>query len=217
MSRHNVNIKSIENIDGQMFGRWSVIRFSHLKPPHRYFVCRCECGTEKVVQGNSLTSGTTRSCGCLRRERSRENRLTHGMSSHPMYLGWEAMKRRCASNTPATKKIYKDRGIVVCERWKDSFEAFRDDMGPKWAPGLTLDRIDNEKGYEPSNCRWATASMQARNKRINVYIETPWGTMLRADAAARAGISVGALIHRMQNGWPQETWFLPSTRAEKAH
>ncbi len=202
------------DLTGEVFGQWTVISFEVLKKPHRYYNCRCSCGTERVVQGPSLICGASVSCGCTKGEKIRQARTKHSASGHPAYSSWGAMKARCQRPTSEAYPLYGGRGIRVCERWQ-KFENFWVDMGATWAPGLTIERDDVNGNYEPSNCRWATMLEQGANKRDSVLIETPWGTLHQSEAARRAGISLGSLIHRMKHGWPKETWFLPPSRGAK--
>lgn len=163
------------NLTGTTFGRLSVME-RVLKGDNRvYYRCLCECGKEKVIRNDSLKDGKTTSCGCVQKEwaETGDAKRTHGMDSSEkygkkrtkVYQAWVGMKARCYSNRPKWIKNYQDRGITVCDRWKDSFENFLADMGEPPSPELSLDRIDNDGNYEPSNCRWTTAKVQANNRR----------------------------------------------------
>ena len=146
---------------GNKYGRLTVIkdakqdRFGHI-----LWECLCECGKKCVVAGYSLESGNTKSCGCL----SNENRTKHGMHESAEYSTWESMIQRCTNEKAHAYKHYGGRGIVVCERWKD-FKNFFEDMGEKPNKSFSIERRDNNKGYYPENCYWATKTIQSRNTR----------------------------------------------------
>lgn len=161
----------MENLAGQKFGRLVVTGFSHREGSSYLWNCKCDCGNESKVRAYGLKSGKTQSCGCLRTERRIEKITKHGNSikskgKTPEYVAWQEIKRRCYNPKFRQFSDYGGRGITVCDRWKDSFENFLIDMGEKPAPNHSLDRIDVNGNYEPSNCRWADRILQQRNQRV---------------------------------------------------
>lgn len=127
----------------------------------------CDCGNVKVVDFNNMKRGLTTSCGCFRLERvavsAREQMTTHGKSRTPEYATWRSMLHRCTDPRDRSFARYGGRGITICPRWF-ALDAFLEDMGPRPTSKHSLDRIDGDGNYEPSNCRWATATQQSRNR-----------------------------------------------------
>ena len=124
----------------------------------------------------------------------------HGMCHTPIYYAWRSMNDRCRRDRHPGWQNYGGRGITVCPEWQRSFLAFYLDMSPTYQPGLSIDRIDNSRGYGPDNCRWATSKQQSRNRRNNVLIDTPTGRVVLADAAARLGVDPQKLKRRWLAG-----------------
>ena len=160
----------VKDITGQKFGRLIVIGFSGIdKYGKAQWKCKCACGKEVIAQSYLLRSGTTSSCGCLRREVTAKKNYKHGHTTNGVfsteYHSWNDMKTRCYNKHRHNYKYYGGRGIKVCKRWRDSFSDFLQDMGRKPSPKHSIDRINNDGNYEPGNCRWATHSQQMRNRR----------------------------------------------------
>ena len=154
------------DLTGKTFGAWQVLEYAGLNQNRQpSWACRCECGTEKIVVGQTLRDGATSSCGCKKGAAISKSKLKHGESLNGetrTYRIWKAMHARCRGLSEMSKKYYVPKNITVCERWSD-YRNFVADMGV--APdNLSIDRIDNDGNYEPGNCRWATASQQAQNQ-----------------------------------------------------
>lgn len=132
----------------------------------------------------------------------------HGLTQHPLYSMYRTMLTRCRNPNRKGYANYGGRGITVCERWLD-FAKFVEDMGPSWAPGLTIEREDNDKGYEPGNCCWIPRAKQARNRRWCTYIDTPKGRLTITEASRTFGISFIALRNRVRKGWPPDQLLRP--------
>ncbi len=147
---------------------------------------KCLCGKEKTMLGYKVWGGHSKSCGCSR---------LHGLSKTLLHGVWKAMKSRCRNPRDAGYKYYGGRGIDYCTEWED-FRTFHADMIAGWQQGLSLDRIDNNRGYSKDNCRWATKKEQADNRRNSIHIKTAAGVISLADAARLYKVPYSTLFKR---------------------
>ena len=175
-----------EDLTGRVFSRLTVIDCVGKLKGNRYtWLCKCQCGKETLVRAFQLKGGRTKSCGCLSLEATKKANTKHGCATRTKglnraYISWAKCKMRCRNAKANEYKLYGGVGIDMCDDWYNSFEAFYRDMGD-CPDNMTLDRLDNTKGYEPGNCRWATGIEQANNKRNNLIAETNIGIMTLAE------------------------------------
>ena len=209
-----------QNVLGMKFGMLTVLREDepYVMPSGQSYpkvMCICDCGKEYSVRIAKLRSGETKSCGCWRSQRMSEANTTHGMRDTRVYQAWLSMRKRTTNQNLKSWKNYGGRGIDVCERWK-TFENFYADMGDP-LPGQSIDRIDNDGNYEPSNCRWATPIQQARNRRSSVMIEYNGIIDCAPGWAERTGISLNAIRMRIRSNWPIENILTTPLMARKGN
>lgn len=203
---------------GDQFNRFTVIgpvvekhTPQEKRPNHktRCVPCRCECGTEKLVSFSELTGGGTKSCGCLRSQRSSERaserNLKHGFYVNgkmaPEYNIWRGIQKRCHNPSDKDYPRYGGRGIAVCDRWRSSFESFLEDMGRRPSPKHQIERVDNDGPYAPENCRWATAKEQAENRRSTIHLEHEGNRLSVSEWSRITGIGVTTIFYRIKSGW----------------
>ena len=198
---------------GQRFGRLVVIREDDRKYGHRYILCKCDCGTEKSINLHSLLNGCSNSCGCLRREYIASKNFKHGFANRNnelerIYCIWSGMKKRCYSETDPGYKNYGGRGITICDEWKDNYPAFREwSISNGYSDELSIDRIDNDKGYAPDNCRWTTAKVQGNNTRVNHRVTYKGETHTLSEWSDITGIDDNRIGQRLKKGLPLEKVF----------
>lgn len=201
------------DLTGQRFGRLVVIEQAedYISPKGakrvRWF-CQCDCGNTCVAHGSSLKGRQTSSCGCLQRKRTKEankSKRTHGKKHTRLYHIWTGIKQRCLNQNTKDYLRYGGRGISICEEWKDNFQAFYD-----WAivhgyqDDLSIDRINNDKGYCPENCRWISNKAQANNRRANHQITHNGETHTITEWSEITGIERCTILWRLKAGWSVE-------------
>jgi hypothetical protein len=199
------------DLTGVIFGRLTVVGLDRINDKKSaVWICRCECGNEKSILAGSLTYGDSRSCGCLRKETAAKMMTIHGAARRQKrlseYKTWSGMITRCTNPNSDSYANYGGRGIGVCDEWR-SFENFLRDMGSRPSRNHSLDRIKNELGYSKGNCRWATKTEQARNRRDNRIIDTPSGPMVLCEAAEQFGLTADLIRSRLNSGFPIEKVF----------
>lgn len=198
----------LQNICGLKFGRLKVISQTGTE-----CFCKCSCGNTRWVDFYKLTSGHTKSCGCLKIDTLVGNVKKHGGRKTRLYGIWVKMRSRCSNPMDGAFCDYGGRGISVCEKWAKSFSEFRE-----WAyhsgytENLTIDRIDVNGNYEPDNCRWATRKEQSRNRRNNRWLEVNGETYLLEDWAKIVGIDKRTILQRLKRGWSVEKSIMTEVR-----
>lgn len=184
----------LKDLTGQRFGRLTVIERAENKGHHTAWLCECDCGTRIITRAQTLQRGRAKSCGCLRRDTSTK----HGQWHTHLYKIYYGMKGRCYNPTDSAYHYYGGRGITICDEWLNDFMNFY-----HWATkngysdGLSIDRIDNDKGYSPDNCRWVTQKEQVNNTRWNVYIEYKGSRKTLSAWAEETGLSFDCLYNRL--------------------
>lgn len=195
----------MDNLVGKKFNRLTVIKFSHYdKKRNQYWLCKCECGNEKIIRANHFKNGKVQSCGCLLKEASQG--LKHGCWSRNRRLNkiWNGMIRRCEKGDDFHAKYYKDREIIVCKEWHDP-KVFEDwALKNGYADNLTIDRIDSNGNYEPNNCRWVTQAEQCRNTSKNRYITINNKKMCLSEWLKEFNLSETSFYYRIKKGLSEE-------------
>lgn len=195
------------DITGLQFGRLTVMARAPRTGSAARWVCRCECGNETIAWGQNLRNGRSQSCGCRQKEAAAKiaplahaANTTHGKTNTPEFKAWRSIIDRCTNPNIEHFHNYGGRGITICERWM-TFENFYSDVGNRPSPDHSIERINNNGNYEPSNCKWATRTEQANNRRTNRLIEYKGQTLTAAEAARLTGIPVRTIRQRLRRGW----------------
>lgn len=190
------------DLTGKKFSGWLVVSFNGVieygeRGLKSRWLCQCDCGKMSVVNGSSLTTGNSKSCGCVNRLNMAKKNKTHGLSGTDHYRRWQGMLNRCGNENSASYKNYGGRGITVCERWL-TYTNFISDMGYPPTSLHSLERINNNADYQPSNCKWATRSEQSKNKRSNRIISFNGITKTLKEWALEIGIDQSSLRERLE-------------------
>lgn len=198
-----------KDLTGIKFNRLTVLKFSHRELRNNkwryYWLCKCECGNEILIDRDNIKQGKQKSCGCF--EKENPSRKTHGYSKTRIYRIYNDMKNRCYNKNNKRYNCYGSRGIIICDEWKNDFKAFYDwSMAHGYADNLTIDRIDVNGNYEPNNCRWATLKQQANNRRNNHYITYNNETHTISEWAEILKIKKQTLWARLNKGWSIENF-----------
>jgi len=199
---------------GQVFGRLTVIEFAFVdKYRQAHWLCKCECGNSKVINGKALRCGDTRSCGCINLERIKTmSTIKHNYYGTRLYKTWANMKTRCSNPNASRYSNYGGRGISVCDEWQE-FINFKDwALSTGYKDNLTIERIDVNGNYEPANCRWATRKEQANNMTTSHLITYKNETKTMSQWADVLGFELDTLKRRIYLGWSVEKAFTTSLR-----
>ena len=196
------------DLTGQTFDRLTAIKdVGRSKEGKSIWQCRCSCGKEIEIIGSYIIRGRTQSCGCLIRDINKQRATTHGYTRGDKitrtYRSHQDMINRCTNVKNKSYKDYGGRGIKVCFAWLESFENFLSDMGER-PEGMTLDRINVNGNYEPSNCRWATRKQQNRNRTNNHILTFNGQTLCISEWAEKLGFSHSTINQRLKRGWSVE-------------
>lgn len=191
-----------KNLTNRRFGRLLVISYQGRIGENAHWECLCDCGNIRICTSGNLSRGNSKSCGCLRKDLIQQESLNTQESAE--YRSWCNAKTRCTNPNARNWHRYGGRGITMCQEWINSFSSFLQYLGPKPSEKHSLDRIDNNKGYEPGNVRWATPKQQARNMVSNNSITFNGKTMCATDWTAELGLKKWTIVNRLKYGWSIE-------------
>lgn len=201
----------VNDLVGKKFFRLTVLKREGLSKNRKAtWLCKCDCGVELVVIGGNMLSGGSKSCGCY----NTEQKTKHGDHKTPFYAVWRDLRYRCNCESSPEYKNYDGRGIKVCPEWEDYLQ-FKADMFESFRSGLTIDRVDVNKGYSKENCKWSTIKEQNNNMRRNVFLDSPWGRLTVAQVAEKMGVKGSLLRSRLRKNWSTEMLYSPSQSKRK--
>lgn len=207
----------IKDLTGQKFGKLTPL-YNVGKNKHNaaLWLCQCDCGNTHITKSSYLINGECKSCGCLIKEKASITSYRHGLSTTRIYKIWSGMKYRCNKNhSTKIHKNYKNKGIQVCDEWKNDFMAFYNwAMENGYQENLTIDRIDVNGNYEPDNCRWVTMKEQENNRNNNHYINYNNEIHILMEWSRILNINYDALRYRLKKGWSVEKAFTTPVRKQ---
>ncbi len=214
-------MKRAQDLTGQRFGRLVALKQTERTDGHtKWYLCECDCGNVKEVRASCLKRGDTKSCGCLSRELASErgkNLLQkHGWYGTRLYSIWHQIVDRCTNPKCKHYKDYGGRGIALCKEWRENPSSFCEwAMANGYDDSLSIDRIDNNGNYQPSNCRWITLAKQQTNKRNNVLLTYNGKTQCIAEWIRELGLNKNRTYNRIKNGWTDVEEIFFSTRDKR--
>ena len=213
MTNKMVSDAKIDNMKGKTIGRLTFKEYVGLVSHHAVWLCQCSCGNECLVKASSVKSGTTKSCGCLAHEVLMERNYKHDCAYLPIYRNYHNMLRRCFDERDKHYKYYGGRGITVCKEWSDKDNGFinfynwalssgyKEEILPNGKNKWTIDRINVNGNYEPSNCRWATNKQQANNKTTNIFVNFNGIRYTISELCETYNLKYPATLRRYHAGW----------------
>ena len=211
---------NVSEMVGKRYGYLTVLHIAEKKDKsgRKYLVCKCDCGNVKIIAAGHVRSGASKSCGCKGKEAVIKRCTTHGKSNSRLFTIWQGIKRRCNNQNDQSFDHYGGRGISMCKEWSDDFQSFYEwSMSNGYSDDLTIDRIDVNGNYEPSNCRWATRKTQSRNKRNNHFVSINGVNQCISDWCKVSPVSMTTIYQRIRNGWDiEKAILLPNQRCLKA-
>lgn len=198
---------NVQSLIGHKYNQFTVLAYAGFQKGKTCWVCQCECGSQKVIRGNNLRTGTSRNCGCVRRKKITERCTKHGMATKANrsfeYGVWAGMLTRCKNPENPLYRNWAGKGVKVCQEWQ-SFENFHRDMGNSPSKKHSLDRINSNGDYCPENCRWADRTTQNNNRRDNIRVSWQGRTWTITELATFVGVPRKLLAQRISNGWDLE-------------